>query len=116
MKSLIAALVIATVTLGLAGQVKADGLSFVQKQKIACKAIADEIMAQSAQNDSIKFGDKLAIHRGAEILCTQSYMQASADYPMKKAKKQAEDKAGVVAGVIVEMSYKAYAKDNGGAA
>lgn len=86
-------------------------LSYTQKQDISCKAIADAVVAAVGEDVSVTFRDKLSIHSGATNLCKQSYNQASADYPLKKAKQTAVDRAGEIAGKVVEVSYDAYAHD-----
>ncbi len=86
-------------------------LSYTQKQDISCKAIADAVVAAVGKHASLTFRDIRSIHSGATNLCKQSYNQASADYPLKKAKATAVGRGGEIAGKVVELSYDAYARN-----
>lgn len=111
MKHAIMAVLAATFALGLSSGVRADGLTFLEKQELSCKAIAS-VVSEDASKRGIAFHKTIKIYDGAKVLCEQSYNQASAEYPMAKAKKAAVGRAGEVAGVIVELAYDSYQTDN----
>lgn len=111
MKNVIASVLTVTFILGLASSVRAEGLTYVQKQQISCKAIADSVMEAAVKAGEVKMKDALQIHTGARVLCLQSYNQASADYSIKKAKASASEKAGTIGAMVVELSYDAYKAD-----
>lgn len=104
-------LTIALIALSLCCAASASTLTYIEKQQITCKAIASAISKKASDTGSTLTEASLA-YDGARALCMQSYNQASADYPLKKAKASAEEKAGVVGGLVVEMSYRGYAEDN----
>lgn len=89
----------------------ADGMSYREKQQLSCKAIASAVSSDGNKR-GLSVSDSMKVYSSSKAICEQSYNQASAEYPIEKARKSAIDKAGEVAGLIVEMSYESYDKDN----
>lgn len=102
MKTLLAAVVIATTALSFAA--KADGSDYSKKKHYACSDVARQMVNIS--------GDRKT-SEPAYLLCSRSYDQASAGFSEKKAVKGASD-GGEWAEAIVKFAYVSYSKDFSG--
>lgn len=89
----------------------ADGMSYREKQQLSCKAIASAI-SSDANKRGLSVSESMKVYNSSKAICEQSYNQASAEYPIEKARNEAITKAGEIAGLIVEMSYESYDSDN----
>lgn len=92
------------------GTAGAAGLSFAEKQQISCKAIASSVSEVYAKSGGT-FRDSMRVYDSSFVLCSRSYLQASADYPVAKAKKAADKEIGNIGVVIVEMAFDSYKED-----
>lgn len=114
MKHAIIAVLTATFALGMSSGVRADNLTYLQKQELSCSAIASAVTDAAIKKD-VGMRDNMKIYEGARALCKQSYNQASAEYSYAKARASAENLAGAVGGVVVQLAYDSYKRDNEGA-
>lgn len=89
----------------------ADGMNYREKQQLSCKAIASAI-SSDANKRGLSVSESMKVYNSSKKICEQSYNQASAEYPIEKARNAAIDKAGEIAGLVVEKSYESYDSDN----
>lgn len=89
----------------------AGGMSYREKQQLSCKAIASAVSSDGNKR-GLSVSESMKVYSSSKAICEQSYNQASAEYPIDKARKSAIEKAGEIAGLIVEMSYDSYDSDN----
>lgn len=114
MKNVITALLVTTFALGLSSHVRAAGVTFSQKMDVSCKVIADSAATLARKEGGASISQAYEVYGAAKTVCVQSYMQASADYPLAKAKKTAAEKGGNFTAAIVQLSYDAYREDTAG--
>lgn len=111
MKKLIAAAVIAMASFSVLAST--PGEIYAKKARASCDAVGDSFVNYAIKNTDMTTRQLIKLNDGAVLQCMISYAQASADYPIEKAKVDAKKNAGEFGPVIVKLAYAAYKKDFG---